>query len=81
VTGVDQVVGVGEKRTRWSVRSRPHGGPILRPGDVVAFGPKKQRRMSTPRAAKRLEQKVRSKKGMDLAGFSIALKQMQSMGR
>src|SRR5882672_7571942 len=31
-------------------------------------------------AAKRLEQKVRSKKGMDLQDFLVALKQMQNMG-
>jgi signal recognition particle subunit SRP54 len=31
-------------------------------------------------AAKRLEQKVRSKRGMDLSDFLAALKQMQAMG-
>jgi signal recognition particle subunit SRP54 len=31
-------------------------------------------------AAKRLEQKVRSKKGMDLQDFLVALKQMQQLG-
>jgi len=48
-------------------------------GDVVALVEKAVASVDAE-AAKRLEQKVRSKKGMDLQDFLVALKQMQSMG-
>ncbi|HET7789999.1 MAG TPA: signal recognition particle protein [Gemmatimonadales bacterium] len=54
-------------------------GRILGQGDVVALVEKAAAAV-TPEAAKRLEQKARSKKGMDLADFLVALRQMQAMG-
>src|SRR2546429_4687368 len=54
-------------------------GRILGQGDVVALVEKAVANVDAE-AAKRLEQKVRSKKGMDLQDFLVALKQMQSMG-
>src|SRR5947208_1656415 len=54
-------------------------GRILGQGDVVALVEKAAANVDAD-AAKRLEQKVRSKKGMDLQDFLVALKQMQSMG-
>jgi signal recognition particle subunit SRP54 len=54
-------------------------GRILGQGDVVALV---ERAAATIDAdtAKRMEQKARSKRGMDLADFLVALKQMQAMG-
>jgi len=48
-------------------------------GDVVALVEKAVANVDAE-AAKRLEQKVKSKKGMDLQDFLVALKQMQNMG-
>src|SRR5881409_2060246 len=54
-------------------------GRILGQGDVVALVEKAAATMDAE-AAQRLERKARSKQGMDLADFLIALKQMQAMG-
>src|SRR5437870_4809987 len=54
-------------------------GRILGQGDVVALVAKAAATMDAE-AAQRLERKARSKRGMDLADFLIALKQMQAMG-
>src|SRR5436853_7599997 len=54
-------------------------GRILGQGDVVALVEKAAATMDAE-AAQRLERKARSKRGMDLADFLIALKQMQAMG-
>src|SRR5947207_5350614 len=54
-------------------------GRILGQGDVVALVEKAAANVDAD-AAKRLEQKVKSKKGMDLQDFLVALKQMQNMG-
>src|SRR5947207_2312462 len=81
VTGVPiKYVGVGEKTDALEpfdpVRM---AGRILGQGDVVALVEKAAANIDAE-AAKRLEQKVRSKKGMDLQDFLVALKQMQNMG-
>ena len=81
VTGVPiKYVGVGEKTDALEpfdpVRM---AGRILGQGDVVSLVEKAAANVDAE-AAKRLEQKVRSKKGMDLQDFLVALKQMQSMG-
>jgi len=81
VTGVPiKYVGVGEKTDALEpfdpVRM---AGRILGQGDVVALVEKAAANVDAD-AAKRLEQIVRSKKGMDLQDFLVALKQMQSMG-
>src|SRR6266853_6863562 len=54
-------------------------GRILGLGDVVALVEKAAATMDAE-AAQRLERKARSKRGMDLADFLVALKQMQAMG-
>src|SRR2546430_17476289 len=54
-------------------------GRILGQGDVVALVEKAAATMDAE-AAQRFERKARSKRGMDLADFLIALKQMQAMG-
>jgi signal recognition particle subunit SRP54 len=54
-------------------------GRILGQGDVVALVEKAAAAVDVEQA-KRLEQKARSKRGMDLADFLVALKQMQSLG-
>src|SRR5437867_4016377 len=54
-------------------------GRILGQGDVVALVEKAAATMDAE-AAQRLERRARSKRGMDLADFLIALKQMQAMG-
>jgi len=54
-------------------------GRILGQGDVVALVEKAAATMDAE-AAQGLERKARSKRGMDLADFLIALKQMQAMG-
>jgi len=54
-------------------------GRILGQGDVVALVEHAAATVDAE-AAKRLEQKARSKRGMDLADFLVALKQMQAMG-
>src|SRR2546427_299257 len=81
VTGVPiKYVGVGEKPDALEpfdpVRM---AGRILGQGDVVALVEKAAATVDTD-AAKRLDQKVRSKQGMDLQDFLVALKQMQNMG-
>jgi signal recognition particle subunit SRP54 len=81
VTGVSiKYVGVGEQLEALEpfdpVRM---AGRILGQGDVVALVEKAAATMDAD-AAKRLEQKARSKRGMDLADFLVALKQMQAMG-
>jgi len=54
-------------------------GRILGQGDVVALVEKAAATMDAE-AARRIERKARSKRGMDLADFLVALKQMQAMG-
>src|SRR5213082_297966 len=54
-------------------------GRILGQGDVVALVEQAAATVDAE-AAQRLERKARSKQGMDLADFLVALKQMQSMG-
>ena len=81
VTGVPiKYVGVGEQPDALEpfdpVRM---AGRILGQGDVVALVEKAAETMDAE-AAKRLEQKARSKRGMDLSDFLTALKQMQAMG-
>ena len=81
VTGVPiKYIGVGEKTDALEpfdpVRM---AGRILGQGDVVALVEKATATIDAD-AAKRLEQKVKSKKGMDLQDFLVALKQMQNMG-
>jgi signal recognition particle subunit SRP54 len=81
VTGVPiKYVGVGEKPDALEPFDPGRmAGRILGQGDVVALVEKAVANVDAE-AAKRLEQKVRSKKGMDLQDFLVALKQMQSMG-
>ena len=81
VTGAPiKYVGVGEKPDALEpfdpVRM---AGRILGQGDVVALVEKAASAMHVA-AAQRLEQKARSKRGMDLADFLVALKQMRAMG-
>ena len=81
VTGVPiKYIGVGEKTDALEpfdpVRM---AGRILGQGDVVALVEKAAANIDAE-AAQKLEKKVRSKKGMDLHDFLVALKQMQSMG-
>ncbi|HXQ28888.1 MAG TPA: signal recognition particle protein [Gemmatimonadales bacterium] len=54
-------------------------GRILGQGDVVALVEKAAATLDADEA-KRLAQKARSKQGMDLADFLVALRQMQAMG-
>src|SRR6058998_1377215 len=54
-------------------------GRILGQGDVVALVEKAAATIDAE-AAQRLEKKARSKQGMDLADFLVALKQMQALG-
>jgi len=81
VTGVPiKYIGVGEKTDALEPFDRVRmAGRILGQGDVVALVEKATATIDAE-AAKRLEQKVKSKKGMDLQDFLIALKQMQNMG-
>ena len=81
VTGVPiKYIGTGEKPEQLEpfdpVRM---AGRILGKGDVVALVEKAAAAMDLD-TAQRLEKKVRSKQGMDLADFLVALKQMQAMG-
>src|SRR5216117_2188736 len=87
VTGVPiKFIGVGEHV------GAQHAAPLLEPFDpvrmagrilgqvdVVALVEKAAATMDAE-AAQRLERKARSKRGMDLADFLVALKQMQAMG-
>ncbi|HXM37521.1 MAG TPA: signal recognition particle protein [Gemmatimonadales bacterium] len=81
VTGVPiKYVGVGEKPDALEPFDPARmAGRILGQGDVVALVEKAAATVDAA-AAKRLEQKVRSKRGMDLQDFLAALKQMQAMG-
>ena len=73
-------VGVGEKPDALEPFDPARmAGRILGQGDVVALVEKAAGAVDAE-AAQRLERKVRSKKGMDLADFLVALKQMQAMG-
>jgi len=88
VTGVPiKFVGTGEH-----VVGAQHAAPLLEPfdpvrmagrilgqGDVVALVEMATATVDA-KAAERLAQKARSKRGMDLQDFLIALKQMQAMG-
>jgi len=81
VTGVPiKYVGVGEKTDALEpfdpVRM---AGRILGQGDLVALVEKATATVDA-KAAERLAQKARSKRGMDLQDFLVALKQMQAMG-
>src|SRR6266480_2187330 len=81
VTGVPiRYVGVGEKPEALEPFSPVQvAGRILGQGDVVALVEKAAATIDAE-AAQRLEKKARSKQGMDLADFLVALKQMQAMG-
>jgi signal recognition particle subunit SRP54 len=81
VTGVPiKYVGVGEKTDALEPFDPGRmAGRILGQGDVVALVEKAVEHVDAE-AAKRLEQKVKSKRGMDLQDFLVALKQMQKMG-
>jgi signal recognition particle subunit SRP54 len=81
VTGVPiKYVGVGEKTDALEpfdpVRM---AGRILGQGDVVALVEKAAASVDAA-AARRLAQKARSQRGMDLQDFLVALRQMQAMG-
>ncbi len=81
VTGAAiKYVGVGEKPDALEpfdpVRM---AGRILGQGDVVTLVEHAAATVDAE-AAQRLERKARSKQGMDLADFLVALKQMQAMG-
>ena len=80
-TGVPiKYIGVGEKLD--ALKPFDPGriaGRILGQGDVVGLVEKAATAMDGE-AAQRLERKARSKKGMDLGDFLVALKQMQAMG-
>src|SRR5213592_1682443 len=81
VTGVPiKFIGVGEKPDALEPFNPVQvAGRILGQGDVVALVEKAAATMDAE-AAQRLERKARSKRGMDLADFLVALKQMQAMG-
>ena len=81
VTGVPiKYVGVGERSDALEPFDPARmAGRILGQGDVVALVEKAAATVDAE-AAQRLERKVRSKRGMDLADFLVALKQMQAMG-
>jgi signal recognition particle subunit SRP54 len=81
VTGLPiKYVGVGEQLEAFELFDPVRmAGRILGQGDVVALVEKAAATIDAD-TAKRLEQKVRSKRGMDLADFLVALKQMQAMG-
>jgi len=81
VTGVPiKYIGTGEKPEQLEPFDPARmAGRILGKGDVVALVEKAAATMDLD-TAKRLEKKARSKQGMDLADFLVALKQMQAMG-
>src|SRR5205807_182847 len=81
VTGVPiKYIGVGEKPEALEPFNPVQvAGRILGQGDVVALVEKAAASIDAD-AAQRLERKARSKQGMDLADFLVALKQMQAMG-
>jgi signal recognition particle subunit SRP54 len=73
-------IGVGEKPEALEPFNPAQvAGRILGQGDIVALVEKAAATMDAE-AAQRLERKARSKQGMDLADFLVALKQMQAMG-
>jgi signal recognition particle subunit SRP54 len=81
VTGVPIVyVGTGERAEALEPLDPARmAGRILGQGDVVALVEKAATTIDRA-AAERLEKKARSKQGMDLQDFLVALKQMQQMG-
>jgi len=81
VTGVPiKYVGTGEKTENLEPFDPARmAGRIMGQGDVVALVEKAAATMDAE-AAKRLDKKARSKQGMDLADFLVALRQMQKMG-
>lgn len=81
VTGVPIVfVGTGERPDALEPLDPARmAGRILGQGDVVALVEKATATIDHE-AAQRLEKKARSKQGMDLQDFLVALKQMQQMG-
>jgi signal recognition particle subunit SRP54 len=81
VTGVPILyVGTGESVTALEPCDPARlAGRILGQGDVVTLVEKAAATIDRE-AAERLEQKARSKRGMDLQDFLAALKQMQQMG-
>ena len=81
VTGVPiKYIGVGEKPEALEPFNPAQvAGRILGQGDIVALVEKAAATMDAE-ATQRLERKARSKQGMDLADFLVALKQMQAMG-
>jgi signal recognition particle subunit SRP54 len=81
VTGVPlKYVGVGEKLDAIEPFDPARmAGRILGQGDVVALVEKAAATVDVA-AARRLEQGARSKRGMDLQDFLVALKQMQARG-
>src|SRR3989454_2027832 len=81
VTGVPvKFIGVGEKTDALEpFDPRRMAGRILGQGDGVALV-EKAAATGHSEAAKRLATKGRSKQGMDLQDFLVALKQMQNMG-
>jgi signal recognition particle subunit SRP54 len=81
VTGVPiKYIGTGEKPEQLEPFDPARmAGRILGKGDVVALVEKAAATMDQE-AAQRLEKKVRSKQGMDLGDFLVALRQMQHMG-
>ncbi|HEU5260165.1 MAG TPA: signal recognition particle protein [Gemmatimonadales bacterium] len=81
VTGVAiKYVGVGEKPDALEPFDPMRmAGRILGQGDVVALVEKAAATMDVE-AAHRLERRARSKQGMDLGDFLVALKQMQALG-
>ena len=81
VTGVPiKFVGVGEKTDALEPFDPARmAGRILGQGDVVALVEMATATVDAE-AAERLAQKARSKRGMDLHDFLVALKQMQAMG-
>src|SRR5881397_722303 len=81
VTGVPiKYVGVGEKPEALEPFDPVRvAGRILGQGDVVALVEKAAATVDAE-AAQRVAQKARSKRGMDLQDFLVALKQMQNLG-
>ncbi len=81
VTGVPiKYVGTGERPDALEPFDPARmAGRILGQGDVVALVEKAAATVDAE-AAQQLERKARSKWGMDLADFLVALKQMQAMG-
>ena len=81
VTGLPvKYIGLGEKPDALEPLDPVRlAGRILGQGDVVALVEKAAATIDADEA-KRLAQKARSKRGMDLADFLVALRQMKAMG-